>query len=109
MSRTPDDLLLMISRLENRCESLQRTLRAESDAAAAEGNRAKVAEGRFERLLVWGREEERRRRETGKSLAKADEDLSETERTMNKACEEKKGLEAKVKSAEEEVRASLYF
>lgn len=94
-SMTPsiDELSLAVARLENRCGALGGSLRAESDAADTEVARAKAAEGRFERLLVWARKEEGRRREA--------------EERLRRACGAGEALEARVKVVEEEVRTLL--
>ena len=65
----PDDLSLTLARLENRCETLEVSLRAESDAADVEAARAKSAEDRFQKLLAWARKEEGRRRLAEEKLA----------------------------------------
>lgn len=90
LTPSPDELSLAVARLENRCGALGGSLRAESDAADAEVARAKAAEGRFERLLVWARNEEGRRREA--------------EERLRRACGAGEALEARVKVVEEEVR-----
>lgn len=90
LTPSPDELSLAVTRLENRCGALGGSLRAESDAADAEVARAKAAERRFERLLVWARKEEGRRREA--------------EERLRRACGAGGSLEAMVKVAEDEVR-----
>lgn len=85
----PGDLSLMVSRLEDRCELLERNVRAESDAAGAGAGRAKTAEARFARLVVWAREEEGRR--------------LQAEERLRKACEAGQVLEARNTALEEEV------
>lgn len=86
----PDDLSLTVSRLEDRCEALERRVRAESDAADAGTGRAKAAEARFARLLVWAREEEERR--------------LQAEERLRRACEAGQALEARGTALKEEVR-----
>lgn len=84
-----DDLSLTVARLEDRCEALEISVRAKSDAADAEAGRAKAAEARFARLLVWAREEEDRR--------------LQTEEKLRRACEVVQLLEARGKALKEEV------
>eukprot|EP00903_Cladosiphon_okamuranus_P009414 g8978.t1 len=83
------DLSLTVSRLEGRCEALERSVRRESDAAEAAEGRTKAAEARFARLVVWAREEEQRR--------------LQAEEGLRKACEAGRALEARSKALEEEV------
>lgn len=83
------DLSLTVSSLEHRCEALGSKVAAESDASAAAEGRAKVAEARFARLVVWAREEEGRR--------------VQAEERLRKACEAGQALEARSKALEEEV------
>ncbi|CAN0521418.1 unnamed protein product [Ectocarpus sp. 12 AP-2014] len=87
-----EDLSLTISRLEGRCEALERSVRAESEAAKAEVGRTKVAEARFARLLAWAREEE--------------EDRRRAEEALGRACESGRALEARGKALEEEAHES---
>lgn len=83
------ELVLTVSRLETRCEALERRVREESDAAAAGAGRAEAAEARFARLLVWAREEEASR--------------LQAEERLRRACEAGQALEARNKALEEEV------
>ncbi|CAM9099300.1 unnamed protein product [Ectocarpus sp. 4 AP-2014] len=87
-----DGLSLTVSRLEGRCEALERSVRAESEAAKAEIGRTKVAEARFARLLAWAREEE--------------EDRLRAEEALGRACESGRALEARGKALEEEAHDS---
>lgn len=91
LAPSPDELSSAVARLENRCQALEGSLRAKSDAADADVARAKVAEGRFERLLAWARTEEGRRREA--------------EERLRRACVAGEALEVRIKVVEEEVRA----
>ncbi|CAB1105148.1 unnamed protein product [Ectocarpus sp. CCAP 1310/34] len=91
-SRPADGLSRAISRLEGRCEELERSVRAESEAAKAEVGRTKVAEARFARLLAWAREEEA--------------DRLRAEEALGKACESRQVLEARGKALEEEAHES---
>lgn len=84
-----DDVCLEVSRLEDRCEALESSVRAESDAAKAEAGRANAAEERFARLLVWAREEEERR--------------LQAEEKLRRACEVGKALDERRKALKEEV------
>lgn len=77
-------------RLEDRCEALESSFREESDTAKAEAGRAKAAEERFARLLVWAREEEERR--------------LQTEEKLRRVCEVGKALDDRRKALKEEVR-----
>lgn len=83
------DLSLTASRLKDRCEALERNIRAESDATEAAEGRTKAAEARFARLVAWAREEE------GGRL--------QAEERFRKACEAGQALEARTKALEEEV------
>lgn len=64
-------------------------MRAAADAAEAAESRAKAAEARFARLVVWAREEEGRR--------------LQAETRLGKACEAGQALEARNKALEQEV------
>ncbi|CBJ49174.1 hypothetical protein Esi_0207_0040 [Ectocarpus siliculosus] len=87
-----DGLSLTISRLEGRCEALERSVRAESEAAKAEVGRTKAAEARFARLLEWAREEEKHR--------------VQAEEVLGRACESGRALEARGKVLEKEAHES---
>ncbi|CAM9891084.1 unnamed protein product, partial [Ectocarpus sp. 8 AP-2014] len=75
-----------------RCEALERSVRAESEAAKAEVGRTKAAEARFARLLEWAREEEEHR--------------LQAEEALGRACESGRALEARGKVLEEEAHES---
>lgn len=94
--KTPqaDELVKTVSRLENRCDALEGCLRAESDGADAEKARAKESEAKFNRLLVWARAEEERRRQA--------------EQRLSRTREEGKVLEARIKVVEKEVRGYIF-
>lgn len=64
-------------------------MRAEAEAARAEAGRTKAAEVRFERLLAWAREEERRR-------LLAEETLERVSAARDAAGERGKALEMEV-------------
>eukprot|EP00752_Nemacystus_decipiens_P010615 g9453.t1 len=104
-------LSLTVSRLEDRCKVLERNVQASTDATEGAEARAKDAEARFARLVVWAREEEGRRLQAEERLAKACE-AGQALEARNKAleheaCESKRQLEErrfKLEGALEDLR-----